>query len=681
MNVLPIYRSLCLVCASIWVALTAASARGDWIVKDMIGKDQQGRPVYRAMPVGERFRNSWPEKYEEDFQARARKLIAGLGETSARGNTFFENEKRWYGTSMAHILTGDEAKIAAALKGLQEPDNQKDAWHKQTDGIDYYACFTIKHQMRKYFYFGDLLDPAYKKQMYSGAKKWTAQDPLRRPHYAFTQRGPGWGPDVMNSWVDIRSTENLFLMRTTSVYLMAEETGNKETTAKYKDLILDYTATLYRIGMGEWDSENYHGHSMAPVYNLYDFARDEEVKLAAKAILDFFHAVGAVKYYRGAFNGPTKRDYNHVQPFGGSAASMLFVSFGDCPISPEHFESDEVHPITSAYRPPVAVVKLARGEHIKPVEIFASKPPYSATTGLQKDAKPEYLETQYIADSYKLGSLASGTSTGGGDVSGFKLAVWDDEVGGRVLQASPTSHPGKVGSPQYQEGIVTVPNRVAQYKNKAIWLAKDGKAPWLWVIPDDVTVSEKEGVTFLKCDHTWVAILPLGMAPFREDASKTREITEPDKKGKNSKFLGHKVIASQGREGTFCGFAVIAGENESHGGFDTFQTAALKATLQADKLNEGVVTLTGEDGKSLGIFWNDDPGKLGVIRDGELHDFAGHAGHLYCPAGQEPPAAPISAAWGEGELYVEAGGDAFRCAVGEDGRVTFANGKPGDMMK
>ena len=90
----------------------------------------------------------------------------------------------------------------------------------------------------------------------------------------------------MNSWVDIRSTENLFLMRNTSVYLMAEETGNEATRLKYKRILLDYAAALYRIGMGEWDSENYHGHSVAPLLNVYDFAKDPDVKLAAKASLD-----------------------------------------------------------------------------------------------------------------------------------------------------------------------------------------------------------------------------------------------------------------------------------------------------------------------------------------------------------------------------------------------------------
>ena len=189
--------------------------------------------------------------------------------------------------------------------------------------------------------------------------------------------------------MDIRGTENLYLMRVTSVYLMAEETGNKATTALYKEHLLDYTKTLYRIGIGEWDSENYHGHSIAPLLNLHDFAKDPDVKLAAKACLDFYAAAGAVKYFRGGFNGPTKRDYNHAQPFGGSAANALWVWFGEHPTGKtDDWESDEIHMITSAYRPPLAVVNLARKKLTEPIEIFASKPEYSATTSYRAGSSP-----------------------------------------------------------------------------------------------------------------------------------------------------------------------------------------------------------------------------------------------------------------------------------------------------
>ena len=74
-----------------------------------------------------------------------------------------------------------------------------------------------------------------------------------------------------------------------------EETANKKTAEIYRQHILNYTKTLYRIGIGEWDSENYHGHSIGPLLNLYDFADDSSVRAAAKACLDFYCIAGAIK--------------------------------------------------------------------------------------------------------------------------------------------------------------------------------------------------------------------------------------------------------------------------------------------------------------------------------------------------------------------------------------------------
>jgi len=655
----------------LFVACVSAAA-DTWTLEDMVGADAAGRPVYRPKPMDEAFRNPISEADERAFRDRARQVIAAQADIKANaGNTYFENEKRTYGYLMAHVLAGREEAIA----GLQNEDAQAEEWHRETHGIDFYACFTLKHQTRKFFYFGDLLDPAYRRRMVEGAKAWTAKDPMRRPHYAFKGPGGGWGPDRKNSWVDVRSTENLYLMRVTSVYLFAEATGNRQVCRRYKDEIARYARTLYRVGMGEWDSENYHGHSIAPLCNLYDFARDDEVRLLAKACLDWIFAAGAVKYWRGGFNGPTKRDYNHVQPFGGSAANMLWLHFGECPVEKTEWESDEVHLITSAYRPPPAVRNLAGKRFDKPVELFAAKPPYSATTGGDAEAAPEYLETQYFGRTFQMGSLPSGTSEDGGDVNGFKILVHDDERGAATLQCVPGPDPRFVGSPKYQKGKVSGPNRVGQYANLAVWLVRAGDSPWRWVVPDDVRVTEEDGVTLLECDRTWVAIRPLGTTPFRIDDGLTREIAS----GKKAPFPGHQVLAAKGKGGTFCGLAVEVGEKQSHASFAAFRKAALAAEVDTAKLDQGIVQYKASDGKWLGFHWHDAPHDLGVWRNGKRHDWRRHAAWLYRPAGADAagPAVPISARWGSGTLYVEAGGEAFACTVADDGTVTFANGSPG----
>ncbi len=406
-----------------------------------------------VVPVPTELTNAWPADWEAEFRARGERVLhgmcakekaAGLG-----GRTYFENEKRAYGFLMAHLLAGDKA---TAIKELQKEDAQAKQWHAHTEGIDYYACFTLKHQMRKYFLFGHLLDPAYKKRMYEGAKAWTSQDPLRRPHPAFVKAGEGWGPDVKNSWVDVRSTENLFLMRVTSVYLMAEETGNEATRQRYRDTILKYTAALYRVGMGEWDSENYHGHSLGPLLNLFDFAKDMEVKAAAKACLDYMCAIGAVKYYRGAFNGPTNRDYNHSQPFGGSAACMLWLYFGDSPRDNQVYESDEVHVLSSGYRPPVAVVQLARKPSIDPWRYSQASQTTPQRRGVTMRHHPNIWRLSGSANPFKWVRSSAEPPPEKTAVNGFKIAMFDSPQGANVLQVCPALILGSLVRPSTSKG-------------------------------------------------------------------------------------------------------------------------------------------------------------------------------------------------------------------------------------
>src|SRR5204863_2801232 len=139
----------------------------------------------------------------------------------------------------------------------------------------------------------------YKKRMFDAAKIWTDQEPLRRTHPVYGKGDPKkgvWGPENKGSWVDVRDTDSLRAMRDTTVYLLAEVTGNEATRQLYKKKILSYVLMLYNVGMREWDSSNYHAHMLSPYHNLFDFAKDPEVKLLAKAALDWLYTAGALKY-------------------------------------------------------------------------------------------------------------------------------------------------------------------------------------------------------------------------------------------------------------------------------------------------------------------------------------------------------------------------------------------------
>ncbi len=670
MRLLPI----CLI-----AAILAPPAAGDeeFTREDMVS--QQGDLlILHPKPVPDKYTNPWPDELEAEFRRRASQTLKGLAAAGrGRGNTYFENEKRTYGFLMAEYLAGRDK----AIEILQQRDAQAGSWHKHTEGIDYYACFTIKHQMRKYFYFGDELDPAYRRKMYKGAKTWTADDPLRKPHHSFvpSKRGQGWTPEAMNSWVDVRGTENLASMRWTSVYLMAEETGNEKTRQKYKDQILTYARGLYRVGMGEWDSENYLGHTITPWHNLYDFAKDPEVKMAAKAILDWLYTAAAYKYYRGGYNGPTKRDYNHVNPFC-PVATLAWIYFGDAVETMHHeYESDEVHLITSAYRPPLATMKLARKSFQRPRELLASKSGYKAVQNGDYDAPAQFHETQYIGQTFLLGSLAEGTSTGKGDVNGFKVMTYSRKRGVNDIQCVPGPDPRRAGSPQYKSGMTAGPNRVGQYENLAIWLVKDGQAPWRWVMPDAVGVEQTGQVTFLQSDKTWVAILPINMTIRGVDEELTELVKYEHKGGKKrmkrgkpvEDWIDHKVVAGQGKGGAFCGFAIEIGEGMD---YDAFKRDVLSKTkLTVEDLSAGKIQLTGSDGKRLGYAWGDSLAGFRVRRDGQVHDWDAHGEMIYSEPGKGPDSALLWQKRGGGTLRLHVDGSVFTCTVPLDGPITFEN--------
>ena len=162
---------------------------------------------------------------------------------------------------------------------------------------------------------------------------------------------------------------------------------------------------------------------------------------------------------------------------------------------------------------------------------------------------------------------------------------------------------------RYKTGVVSAQNRVAQQENLALWLVHDGKSPWIWVVPETVDVEIEGGVTFLKCDRTWVAIRPLGTSLVEAGPSLSRQLAN----AKKSCFPGHKVLSAKGHADSFCGLAIEMGENQSHGSFDQFVRSVLAAKLDTSELHKGIARYKASDGKHLGIHWNDDLLNLGGL--------------------------------------------------------------------
>lgn len=640
-----------LLCALLAMAFCGGLAVAD---DEKITTDDDGLIRVEPVPVDERFRNSdWPEEMEKGFRRRATHVVEHF-KGANYGNTWQENEKGAYARAMTDFLAGNRQR---ALKFLQSEDAQAGSDHAHTEGIDFYWCFTLKNQVRKYFFFGQhlgALDEQYMQRMKKGAGIWTEEEPKRREHPRYG-RGDhskmGWGPEKFGSWVDVRNTDNLRAMRETSVYLFAEETGNEETRLLYKDKIKEYVTTLYRVGMGEWDSENYHAHTLMPYLNLYDFAKDPEVKMLAKAACDWLTTAGALKYYRGGFGGPTKRDYgggNRV--FGAGVTHAMALYFDDTVMPDPNPHYDDFHAITSAYRPSLAVAHLARKNFPRPVEMHNTKPTYENWKP-GADEQPETWETLFFGRTYYLGTCVS--KSGIGDVGPFKLLAENSERGMDYFIA----YTGDKYNTK-RSG-----DQIGQYRKLLIYL-RPADQPFGFMLPGTAEVDTDGDIWFVEMEKTYLAIRPINLnRPERFEPS-----------GKTAKRYGEELWLRADATGDgLAGFAMEIGEEPVHGDFGSFKRSVRdkqKVQIFSNRSDDDV-KLVGTDGAELRMRYNRESDLPVVIRDGEEYDWMENF-DLYKPVDAD---GPVSLGWKEGTLTVRAGGHEFTQRVTEDGEVTFSERK------
>ncbi|KAF3890949.1 MULTISPECIES: hypothetical protein [Nostocales] len=568
---------------------------------------------------------------EQEFQLRSKDALTKLTD-SKYGTTSFESEKRSYPKAMIDFLAGNQKK---AISFLQSEDADAKS-HAHTLGIDFYSGFTLKGQVRKYFYFGKYLEPSYLQRMKRAMKILTEVDPLTR---RFPNRRQFWAnsTDNCDTWVDCRNTDNLKAMREISVYLFAEETGNEATRKLYKERISRNVRTLYQIGQGEWDSENYLGHAISTYVNLYDFAKDPEVKSLAKSALDWFVTSGAVKYWRGGFGGPSKRDYSQGNCVWCSLATHeLGLYFGDSPLADPNPSPDLVHLMTSTYRPPLAVVALARKQFPKPLELLNSKPTYENWKP-GGDIAPAFYETLYFGNTFQIGTLAQGS---GGDWNGFKMMAFNSKRGVDYFIAATGTDPTQISSSSIGG------DRIAQYRNLIIWLNNKPKAPFQFFLPQSVKLETKKGVTFIGYEKTWLALTPIHLTLEGINSTATEKILK--------KYPDHQILTATGND-NMSGFALEIGEKATHGNWEQFQQSVLKTSrLNLSEIDNRTVEYKGVLGKVKLQYQSQGLPK--VWRNGNFQDWRDRYA-VY--QNSQAKKTPIYQGWKQGTLEVVAGGYKF----------------------
>lgn len=459
--------------------------------------------------------------------------------------------------------------------------------------------------------------------------------------------GTAWDPAVRGMRADARNTDNLRGMRECAVYLFAEDSGNEPVRLLYEDRLRRTALSFWSVGNGEWDSEGYHAHVLAAYANLHAFARDEDVRGYAKAILDYLFTAAAVKYWRGSWGGPVKRDYGNVAPWS-SAARTVGMFFGDAPEPPAESENELAFFFASGYRPPAAVVALARKRFARPAELLASHPTYSNWLP-GADERPAYHETMSWGETWQLGTLVEGH---GSDVNGFKLLVAAGDGAGYVV---PSTGGGKNPATATVGG-----DRIAHCRNLALWLngTRDGKVPFNLLVPAQASVGIVDGTAFIRCERTWIAVLPVNLA-FAT--------------GPVARRSGGQVLGAVGTGGRVCGFAMEVGDAASHGDWDAFVAAVQgKARLDVSAIATGTVGFTGASGAQVAMTWTGE-GLPAVRRDGVAHDWERHRALWRNPAGGT---APLSLGWKERALVVEAGGCRFAGTLSPEGVYTWSETLP-----
>jgi hypothetical protein len=573
-------------------------------------------------PVDVKFLNDVTQDEEQGFQNRINHALTTYKDAfggGKYGNAYFENEKQSYPNAFIDFINGNREP---ALKFLQSDDI--DGWNSHTLMVDWYPCFTIRSQTRKYFFLGQYLDPAYRQKMFESARIWTEQDPLRRPHAAFVPpnqreakgmpKDGGWTPLYFNSWVDVRSTDNLRAMREGAVFLMAEETGNAEVAAIYKERIRAYATACFNTGMGEWDSANYLSHTMVGYLQIYDFAKDPEVKALAKGVLDYLSTVAAVAYFKGGVAAPNARDYNNVGPMEGFAGEVYYW-FGDTDFHEEGRPYREfVQFATSAYRPPSAVLAVARKDFPRPVEIIESKPTYEGWFKKEGgEDTVEYPEFLHVGNTFQLGTLPF---LHRGDVCGFRLGMAEAKRGLATLIAFS-------GTKGYK-GHATATNgqdQVAQLRNAVLWMNREPTADLHLSVPAAAEITQQEGWTFVHGEQTWIALRGIHADGGNPDQAAVEKLFM--NKGK-SRYPEDTILTWTGSGNGPCGLYLEVGEQQSHGSFADFTKAiCAKAKIDDAALGaDGRVVATTALGATLALTITD--GLPIIERNGKAYDWATH---------------------------------------------------------
>ncbi len=565
-----------------------------------------------------------PDPYEAGFRERAEIYLGKMREIDPKEVTEWAarinlgDPHKYAMPPILARLSHDpaDARSLAAYRDLMEVDRGKD-----DRGLYHFAAY---FRTRLAFSLRDRLPPDI----------WESNEHDARNWFHIMQRG---------------GTENHAFMHRASGLVWAQRLegpipGAREGSDPRRELetwLEDTVRRMLTIGMGEYCSSTYLAFSAASLSSVVDFSPDERTRDLARAGMDWIAAAVALKYFHGCTVGPESRgfaaravstptDWMAWLWFGGSARDVT-----DDP--PTRVTRHAVTALAlSGYRPPPAIVALARKEVDLPFTARNSKPAYYGPQG-NKDQ-----EILFVGRHTAMGTLYS--PEGGVRVVGtilpqttmFKAALLgDDDV--HTFGAANGYHrhypiEGRTPYDQYHQAgdaalnLCWVP---ADEDERTVHRSIFG-APL--ALGDPV---EDGGWVFWSTGQGHIAARPLnGQAAFAEVASAPRDPL-------------HRWLVSLGRLG---GWAIQLGEAPTYPDLDAFRRAVVeKVAVDTSRLeSHREARMTSLAGDVLVIRHTGGPGgRPDASTNGQALTWDDW------PVYDSPP---LRQALGSGRMVIEAGG-------------------------
>ncbi len=282
------------------------------------------------------------------------------------------------GLAAAQDLSTVEGRAAYMIEQFREHPIRPNAKHGGAPALarlalnpnDAYALDRITH-----FYDGN--PPHGDSRMFSGpgiawalGKYWGNFTPAQRDHLKANVKEFN---DLLGA-----GTENHALMRNVTAYLYGQYWPNEpgflggrmtgaEMKAKASEHLLASLGRLYDMNYNEHLSARYVPVHLYACLTLYECATDPRMKAAADAALHFYFANFAANQFEGKVIPPANRDQGGANPW--------WLYWADAINTPAPGNTTEhstvLYAAVSSWRPPAAILSLARGQ-TAPYELTAA---------------------------------------------------------------------------------------------------------------------------------------------------------------------------------------------------------------------------------------------------------------------------------------------------------------------